>query len=78
MTAKDKVKAAALKDPEIICAKDKAGETLGSDAKYLEEILGIGKSDLIRLERLGLAVKARYETKQGHRIRWLIFSEALV
>lgn len=50
------------KDHEIFCAKNKAEDTLGSNPDYLLDAFGITKSDLIRLERLGFAVKARYAT----------------
>lgn len=74
---KTKLIKAFEKDPDILCRKAEVQETLGSDARYLDEVLGLNKSDLIRLERLGLSFKARYETKAGHRIRWVIYKEAL-
>ena len=94
----NKVKAAVEKDPEVVCGKEDIETTLGNDANYLKDIHGLTKNDLIRLERAGLALKARYATKgkrkcftvdkEGnkttyditgpHRVRWLIFKEALV
>lgn len=77
-TAKVKIKRAFERDPEIVTTREKAGETFGSNPDYLLDIFGIMKSDLQRLERYGMAIKARYETKTGeHRVRWLIFKEAL-
>lgn len=78
-----KLKKAAEKDPQILCPRDKVEETLGSDPKYLENELGLTKSDMIRLERLGLAIRARYATSNKrkpdvtgpHRVRWVIFLE---
>lgn len=63
MKAYDKVIAAAEKDPSIICERGKETETFGSNPDYLLDVHGITKSDLIRLERLGLAKKARYVTR---------------
>lgn len=76
---REKVKRAVEIDPSIICPKAKVTETLGSDRHYLNDVLGLTKSDLIRLERLGLAVKARYVVQDTgqHRIRWILFEEAL-
>ncbi len=76
---KARLRDAYERDPEILCPKDKIEETLGSDPHYLNDILGLDKSDLIRLERLGFAMKARYVVKGSgeHRVRWLIFQEAL-
>lgn len=68
---KQKLATAYSKDPELVCEKAKAGETLGNDAKYLFEVLGLEKSDLIRLERLGLAVKARYDTQNSKKKTWV-------
>lgn len=93
----EKLKKAVEKDPDIICDRTSVEETLGSDANYLHDVLGLTKSDLIRLERLGFALKARYATQSKrkiaiknsegnielkdvtgpHRVRWLIFKEAL-
>ena len=57
-----KLQSAYEKDSDIFCEKSEAGETLGSNPNYLLDVFGITKSDLIRLERLGYAVKARYAT----------------
>jgi hypothetical protein len=78
-SVKAKLQKASIQDPSIICEKDKVSETLGSNPDYLKDVFNITKSDLIRLEREGLAMKARYEVEKTreHRIRWLIFKEAL-
>lgn len=81
----DKIKDAAQADSTLLCSRAKVEETLGNDARYLEEVLGISKSDLIRLERKGLALKARYEMARldkkpvtgTHRTRWIIFDDVL-
>lgn len=76
----EKLQIAATTDPDILCDRSQIEETIGSDPKYLEEILNLTKGDLIRLERLGFAFKARYVTNSGkgpHRIRWIIFKEAV-
>ena len=70
-----KFRVALEKDPEIAVDRTKAEETLGSDPRWLLE-LGLTKGNLIQLERIGLALKARYSTKQGHRVRWILFKEA--
>ncbi len=80
-----KLKKAVEKDLEIVCAKADVATTLGSDANYLLDVLGITKSDLVRLERLGFAVRALYDTGNRRnkgvvgplRVRWVIFKEAL-
>lgn len=89
-----KIKLAAERDAELLTSKSDVETTLGHDAKYLLEQLDLSKNDLIRLERLGLAMKGRYATegkrtillKDGskvgitgpHRIRWIIFKEAIL
>lgn len=75
------------KDPTILTDRGKVNETLGSDPRWLLE-LGLSKNDLIRLERLGLAYKAHYETETNRkkkrmvgqytvsgpiRARWILF-----
>lgn len=66
-------------DPSIFCDKNKIEETLGSNPAYLEDVFGLTKSDLIRLEREGLAFKARYRVEKTgeHRVRWILFTEAV-
>jgi hypothetical protein len=79
-----KLKDAAYLDSALLTPKAKAGETFGHNPAYLET-LGLTKSDLIRLSRLGFALKARYATKNKkrphltgpHRTRWILFSEVL-
>lgn len=90
-STREVLNAAAEKDPAILTAKEDIEKSLGQDPRYLKT-LGLEKNHLIRLERLGLAVKARYSTanKTGrrvfgseeavtgpHRTRWIIFSEAV-
>lgn len=48
-------------DPLILVPKEEVEKSLGQDPGYLKS-LGLEKHHLIRLERLGLAVKARYQT----------------
>jgi hypothetical protein len=75
-TLKLKLQKALLRDPDLLTEKGKESETFGHNPDYLDEILGITKSDLIRLERAGMALKCRYETKDGvHRTRWIIYKE---
>ncbi len=57
-----KVITAYEKDRDLLCDRSDLENTLGNDEKYLFEVLGLTKSDLIRLEREGLAMKARYST----------------
>ncbi len=79
MTLKEKLNKAYEKDLSVACEASAVGETLGNNPTYLEEVHGITKSDLIRLERKALALKARYVTPCGeHRVRWIIFKGALV
>lgn len=80
-----KLQQAYQTDPDIFSERGSEQETLGSDVHYLEDILHLDKSDLIRLEREGLAFKARYEMRRRdskpitgtHRTRWVIYKEAL-
>lgn len=84
---KERVKFAAERDPEILIAPSALESTLGSDQDYLNDVLGITKQDLKRLERLGLAIKARYSTENQnpsgkrfgvtgpHRTRWILLTE---
>ncbi len=83
-----KIQTAMEKDPTLLSGKAELATTLGHNPDYLLDILGITKQDLIRLEKLGFAMKARYvienKTRRGrigvtgpHRNRWIIFSEVL-
>lgn len=60
---KAKLVMASRRDPELVCDKADTDKVLGHNPDYLLEVHSITKSDLIRLERLGLALKARYETR---------------
>lgn len=57
------LKLLAQQDPSLCVDRDRVDETFGHNPAYLLDTYGITKSDLIRLERLGLAMKARYVTK---------------
>lgn len=57
------LKLLAQQDPSLCVDRDKVDETFGHHPDYLFDTYGITKSDLIRLERLGLAMKARYVTR---------------
>ncbi len=82
--ALDHLRRAAEKDPNIVTPREDIEKSLGSDPRTLSD-LGITGGDLLRLQRLGLAVKARYATSNNkrpevtgpHRTRWIIFKEAL-
>lgn len=75
---------AVSQDPKILTPKDQVEKSLGEDPRYLES-LGLEKHHLIRLERMGLAIKARYQTENKrrravtgpHRVRWIILEGAL-
>lgn len=73
----NKIKKAVEQDPKIICDRADIGDTFGNNPDYLLDVFGITKSDLIRLEREGYAMKARYEVEKTkeHRVRWVIFKE---
>lgn len=68
MSAVEKVKAAAEKDATIYTERGKESDTFGHNPLMLLEVHGITKSDLIRLERKGLAMKARYITRNTRNI----------
>lgn len=72
-----KVSEAATKDPELLSDRNQVTEVFGHNPDYLFDVFGITKSDLIRLSRKGLAVKAHYQTKAGNRVRWILFKEIL-
>lgn len=57
-------------DPKLCVSKDSVEETFGHNPDYLLDTYGITKSDLIRLERLGLAMKARYVTRNSRNISY--------
>lgn len=67
---KDKLLAAAAQDPSIFCERGKEDSTFGNNPQYLLDMFGITKSDLIRLERLGLAIKARYVTRNPRNVSY--------
>lgn len=74
------------KDPTILTDRSKIEETLGNDPRWLNE-LGLDKKDLIKLQKMGLAHKAYYETDRNKkrrmvgnymvtgpiRTRWILF-----
>lgn len=70
MKALDKVKSASEYDPNFFAIRGKEEETFGHNPEYLLDVHGITKSDLIRLERLGLATKARYVTRNKRNISY--------
>lgn len=71
-----RVKAALEKDPRIVTTKLEleTGAAMGYPLGYIES-LGLTKSDLIRLERHGLAMRGRLPTAQGHQNRWVLLAE---
>lgn len=80
-----RLKKALEKDPFIICKPEQFDKHPGRPLEYLEG-LGLLKSDLKRLERLKMAIRARYwdtptmEYRRnpgskycgGHRLRWIL------
>lgn len=70
MKALEKVKLAADKDEKLYSERGKEDESFGHNPKYLLDVHGITKSDLIRLERKGLATKARYVTRNPRNISY--------
>jgi len=57
---KEKLLRAARGDRDLVCDRENLDKVLGHNPDYLKDVFDITKSDLIRLERLGLAMKARY------------------
>lgn len=57
-------------DPKLCVDRDKVDETFGYNPQELLDRYGITKSDLIRLERLGLAMKARYVTRNTRNVSY--------
>lgn len=60
----------AKQDPKLCVDRDMVDETFGHHPAYLLDTYGITKSDLIRLERLGLAMKARYVTRNPRNVSY--------
>jgi hypothetical protein len=58
-------------DNSILSNPTKLTEAIGYSLEYLES-LGLEKRDLIRLERIGKAIRGRLPTKAGHVLRWVI------
>lgn len=76
MTMFDRLKLAMGQDPRIVVAAADLPQVDGFTLDYLEQ-LGLEKRDLKKLERMGLAVRGRMPTKEGHRVRWVIVKEIL-
>lgn len=74
----ERLRLAYGQDPEIVVERKDVENTLGSDPGWLNE-LGLEKQDLLRLERMGFAIKARYVISKSkvHRVRWILLKEAL-
>ena len=66
----EKVRQAAALDPSILCERGKERETFGSNPDYLLDMHDITKQDLIRLERMGFAMKARYVTSNPRNVAY--------
>lgn len=67
---KDKLMAASTQDSKLYTERGKEEETFGHNPEYLEDTFGITKVDLIRLERAGMALKARYVTRNPKNISY--------
>ena len=74
MTLEEKLSSALLLDPDIIIDRSEYQEYTGSTERYLVS-LGLTRSDLKKLERVGRAVRGYLPTAQGHNVRWLIFNK---
>lgn len=57
-------------DKSLYCTRGKEGETFGHNPDYLLDKHNLTKSDLIRLERKGLAIKALYEVRHPKADLW--------
>lgn len=66
----EKVRIASEKDAELLCSRDQLESVLGHNPDYLLEVHGITKNELIRLERKGLAFKAKYEVAHPKTAVW--------
>lgn len=64
------LKLLAQQDPKLCVKRDEMDKTFGHNPLYLLDTYGLTKSDLIRLERLGLATKARYEVRHPKANLW--------
>lgn len=85
---KDKIRLAYMQDKTVCTKRGELSTTFGKNPLELLELYDITKADLIRLERRGFAMKARYATENKtvrgrngvtgpHRIRWVIFDDLL-
>ena len=57
-------------DKSLYCPRDKVTETFGHNPAYLLDTHGLTKGNLIRLERLGLAMRAMYEVRHPRADFW--------
>lgn len=83
----NRVKHAVQQDSSIVVERSKVSEYTGATTKYLQT-LGLTKSDLLRLERAGLAIRGylpkniRQELDgtskhDGYERRWLLIKDAI-
>lgn len=75
----DKIRTSAEGIKDFLVDPDKIQDSFGHSPQELENFFGITKSDLLRLERNKLALKASFRVdKTGeHRTRWVLFKGVL-
>ena len=73
----DKYRKALEINPAIAVTKENVRTHIGCSKEELSN-LGLEKKDLLRLSRLGLAVKgyAQHEKTKSYHVRWIILKEA--
>lgn len=57
----------------VIVDKDTMHQSEGFTEEYFAS-LGLRRADLKNLERNGLALRGRTQSRDGHRVRWVLFA----
>jgi len=69
-----KVKAAAAKDPSVICAPENLDSAPGYSEAYFQ-FLGLDAGDLKSLEARKLAIRGYKDFHSGRQVRWTLVTQ---
>lgn len=72
----ERLKDAMQSAPRSFCTRETLDTHEGASTEAWE-VMGLTKQDLKRLERVGIAIRARKPTKEGHVLRWLVMKGEL-
>jgi hypothetical protein len=73
MTLQERVEAACKADPGIVASIDTIQKHPGRPEEYFQDVLGLSRKDLKKLEKQGLAVRGYAPIKTGIRVMWILF-----